>query len=44
MRLFSGEHKPTYRSKDKEPLQLAVVVSFIVIVTAILWVLAVLFL
>ncbi|MEB6242017.1 helix-turn-helix domain-containing protein [Staphylococcus gallinarum] len=41
---FSGEHKPTYRSKDKEPLQLAVVVSFIVIITAILWVLAVLFL
>ncbi|MCG7339599.1 helix-turn-helix domain-containing protein [Staphylococcus sp. ACRSN] len=41
---FSSENKPTYRSKDKEPLQLAVVISFVVILTAVLWVLAVLFL
>lgn len=41
---FSSDHQPTYRSKNKEPLQLAVVISLVIIITAILWILAVLFL
>ena len=38
---FAQEEKPTYRSKNKEPLQLIVVVSAIAIITALLWISAV---
>ncbi|RIN29071.1 helix-turn-helix domain-containing protein [Staphylococcus succinus] len=41
---FSQEKKPTYRSKNNEPMQLAIIISFVVIITAILWILAVLML
>ncbi|SCT05243.1 helix-turn-helix domain-containing protein [Staphylococcus caeli] len=34
---FSQEDKPTYRTKNKEPLQLAVVVSLAVVISALLW-------
>ncbi|PHK48989.1 helix-turn-helix domain-containing protein [Staphylococcus edaphicus] len=39
---FVQDDKPTYRSKNKEPLQVAVVISIFVIVTALLWIFAVL--
>ncbi|ASE35952.1 helix-turn-helix domain-containing protein [Staphylococcus pettenkoferi] len=39
---FKQEEKPTYRSKSKEALQLLVVICGIVIITAIIWILAVL--
>ena len=42
--LKNADYEPTYRSKNKEPLQLAVVISLVIIITAILWILAVLFL
>lgn len=38
---FAQEDKPTYRSKNKEPLQLIVVISAIVIITALIWISAV---
>ncbi|MDK9859894.1 helix-turn-helix domain-containing protein [Staphylococcus equorum] len=41
---FSKENKPTYRSKNKEPLQVAVIVSVVIIISALLWILAVLLL
>lgn len=41
---FSQEKKPTYHSKNNEPMQLAIIISFVVIITAILWILAVLML
>nr|WP_278249930.1 MULTISPECIES: helix-turn-helix domain-containing protein [Staphylococcus] len=44
MEAFSSGNQPTYRSKNKEPLQLAVIISLVIIITAILWILAVLFL
>ncbi|WP_251516584.1 MULTISPECIES: helix-turn-helix domain-containing protein [Staphylococcus] len=39
---FSKDEKPTYRSKDNEPWQLAITMSFVVIITVILWIIAVL--
>jgi len=39
---FSQEDKPTYRTKNKEPIQLAVVVSLAVVISALLWVFSVL--
>ena len=39
---FSKEDKPTYRTKNKEPLQVAVVISIFVIITALLWIFSVL--
>ncbi|MGJ7586532.1 helix-turn-helix domain-containing protein [Staphylococcus shinii] len=39
---FANEDKPTYRSKNKEPLQVAVVISVVIIITALLWVFSVL--
>jgi len=38
---FAKEDKPTYRSKNKEPLQVAVIVSIFIIITALLWIFAV---
>ncbi|GGG86131.1 helix-turn-helix domain-containing protein [Staphylococcus pragensis] len=41
---YHSDEAPTYRTKNKEPLQLAVIMGGIVIITFVLWVLAVLIL
>ncbi|WP_436853723.1 helix-turn-helix domain-containing protein [Staphylococcus caeli] len=39
---FSQEDKPSYRSKNKEPMQVAIVVCLAVIISALLWIFSVL--
>lgn len=41
---YHNDDAPTYRTKNKEPLQLAVIMGGIVLITFVLWVLAVLIL
>ncbi|WP_436860608.1 helix-turn-helix domain-containing protein [Staphylococcus caeli] len=39
---FSQEDKPSYRSKNKEPMQVAIVVCLAVVISALLWIFSVL--
>lgn len=41
---FSNGEAPSYRRKDKEPLQLVVVISTVILITILLWILAVIIL
>nr|WP_274596544.1 helix-turn-helix domain-containing protein [Staphylococcus borealis] len=41
---YHNNEAPTYRTKDKEPLQLMILIGGIIVITFILWVLAVLLL
>ncbi|WP_278925711.1 helix-turn-helix domain-containing protein [Staphylococcus auricularis] len=42
--LFQQSEAPSFRTKDKEPLQLIVIISTIVVITAIIWLIAMLLL